>query len=39
VIRGDLDTAIEMLDWKAQDGDNGRITKATAKHVRAQVAM
>lgn len=35
VIRGDLDTAIEMLDWKAQDGDYGRITKATAKHVRA----
>lgn len=39
VIRGDLDAAIEMLDWKAEGGDYGRITKATAKHVRAQVAM
>ena len=31
VIRGDLDAAIEMLDWKAEGGDYGRITKATAK--------
>lgn len=39
VIRADLDSAIEMLDWKSSDNDYGRITKATAKHVRAQVAM
>jgi hypothetical protein len=39
LIRTDLDDAIEMLDWKIPDNDYGRVTKATAKHVRAQVAM
>lgn len=39
LIRTDLDVAAEMLDWKIPDSDHGRVTKATAKHVGAQVAM
>lgn len=36
LIESDLDFAIENLDWM---GDFGRVTKGTAKHVRAKVAL
>jgi hypothetical protein len=39
VIRNDLDDAISGIDWGIPDNQYGRITKATATHVRAQVAM
>ncbi|MBO5187889.1 MAG: RagB/SusD family nutrient uptake outer membrane protein [Alistipes sp.] len=43
VIRGDLDDAVEALDWAQPEGaagtEHGRVTKGTAMHVRAQVAM
>lgn len=39
LIKGDLDDAISGLDWDIPNKDYGRVTKATAKHVRAQVAM
>lgn len=42
-IKKDLDEAIAGLDWALPVGtgstEYGRVTKATAKHVRAQVAM
>lgn len=38
-IKTDLDDAAGALDWGIPDNDYGRVTKATAKHVRAQVAM
>ncbi|MEG0037616.1 MAG: RagB/SusD family nutrient uptake outer membrane protein [Bacteroides sp.] len=37
LISTDLDDAITNLDWST--AQRGRVTKATAKHVRAQVAM
>lgn len=43
VIKADLDAAIESLGWDLPTYNNGvmygRHTKATAKHIRAQVAM
>lgn len=43
VIRDDLDDAVSALGWALPDGaagaEYGRVTKATAMHVRAQVAM
>ena len=43
LITTDLDDAMKGLDWSLpQNNGNvlyGRVTKATAKHVRAQVAM
>ena len=43
VIRQDLDDACEALDWEIPEGVSsaqyGRVTKGTAMHVRAQVAM
>ncbi len=36
LISSDLDDAIDVLDWS---GDFGRVTKGTAKHLRAKVAM
>ena len=42
-IREDLDTAVEELAWELPAGktspESGRVTKATAMHVRAQLAM
>ena len=38
-IKGDLEDAIATLAWDIPNKDYGRITKAVAKHVRAQVAM
>lgn len=42
-IREDLDTAVADLEWELPAGktsaESGRVTKATAMHVRAQVAM
>lgn len=38
-IKEDLDDAIEALEWEIPNKDYGRVTKATAKHVRAQIAM
>ena len=38
-IKLDLEEAIECLDWIVPNGDYGRMTKAVAHHVRAQVAM
>lgn len=43
VVKQDLDDAIEALSWELPAGGEGlqygRVTKAVAKHVRAQVAM
>lgn len=39
LIKGDLDDASGALNWDIPNKDYGRVTKATAKHVRAQVAM
>jgi len=36
LINSDLDFAIDNLDW---NGDFGRVTKGTAKHLKAKVAM
>ena len=38
-IKDDLEDAIATLAWDIPNKDYGRITKAVAKHVRAQVAM
>ena len=38
-INDDLDKAIETLDWTAFNGEAGRLTKALAHHIKAQVAM
>lgn len=38
-IRTDLDDAINALEWEIPNNDYGRVSKATAKHVRAQFAM
>lgn len=38
-IKTDLDDAVNALEWGIPNNDYGRVTKATAKHVRAQVAM
>lgn len=38
-IKADLDAAIETLDWTCRNEEYGRMTKAVAKHIRAQVAM
>ncbi len=43
LVKEDLDDAGEVLSWNLPEGKTGtqygRVTKATAKHVRAQVAM
>lgn len=39
LITSDLDDAIDVLDWQVPNSEYGRVTKAVAKHVRAQVAM
>lgn len=39
LITTDLDDAISGLDWIIPNEEYGRLTKAVAKHVRAQVAM
>lgn len=39
LITSDLDDAIEGIDWEIPNSEYGRVTKAVAKHVRAQVAM
>ena len=38
-ITSDLDDAIEEIDWQIPNSEYGRVTKAVAKHVRAQIAM
>lgn len=38
-IKLDLEDAIKYLDWTVANGDHGRLTKAVAHHIRAQVAM
>lgn len=38
-IKLDLEDAIKYLDWTAPNKDFGRLTKAVAHHIRAQVAM
>lgn len=38
-IKADLEEASKYLDWAKYNGEDGRLTKAVAKHIRAQIAM